>query len=90
VEGVKSIAAVPVVRRLPAAGPITFGRGLEVTVTFDEGAFEGASVFLLGAVLEQFFAKYVSINSFSETVIRTLDRGEVMRWPPRIGRRQQI
>ena len=72
------------------AGPITFGRGLEVTVTCDESAFEGASVFLLGAVLEQFFAKYVSINTFTETVVRTLDRGEVMRWPPRIGRRRTL
>ena len=38
-------------------------------------------MFLLGAVLERFFAKYVSINSFTETVLRTLQRGEVMRWP---------
>jgi type VI secretion system protein ImpG len=44
-------------------------------------------VFLLGAVLEQFFAKYVSINSFTETVLRTAQRQEVMRWPTRIGRR---
>ena len=42
---------------------------------------------LLGAVLEQFFAKYVSINSFTETVVSTPDAGEVMRWPARIGRR---
>ena len=56
---------------LPVPGPITFGRGLEVTVTCDEAAFEGSGVFLLGAVLERFFAKYVSINSFTETVLRT-------------------
>ncbi len=90
IDGVRSVSAKPVVRRLPMAGPITFGRGLEVTITFDESAFEGASVFLLGAVLEEFFAKYVSINSFTETVIRTMDRGEVMRWPPRIGRRRLL
>jgi type VI secretion system protein ImpG len=27
----------------------------------------------------------VSINSFTETVIRTLARGEIMRWPARGG-----
>ncbi len=90
IEGVKRIASRPLMRRVATAGPITFARGLEVTVTFDEAGFEGTGVFLLGAVLEQFFAKYVSINSFTETVIKTLDRGEVIRWQARIGLRQAI
>jgi type VI secretion system protein ImpG len=38
-------------------------------------------------VLERFFSKYVSINSFTETALSTKQRGEVMRWPPRIGGR---
>ena len=71
-------------------GPIAFARRLEVSLTLDETAFEGSGVFLLGAVLEQFFARYVSINSFTETVIKTLSRGEIMRWPTRIGQRQLI
>jgi type VI secretion system protein ImpG len=90
IEGVRSVNAEAVTRRLPLPGPIAFGRGLAVTVTCDETAFEGSGVFLLGAVLEQFFAKYVSINSFTETVVRTLDRGEVMRWPARIGQRRTL
>jgi type VI secretion system protein ImpG len=56
-------------------------------VTFDEAAFEGSGMFILGAVLDEFFARYVSINSFTETVVHSLDRGEVARWPARIGRR---
>ena len=48
------------------------------------------SFFLLGAVLEQFFAKYVSINSYTETVVKTIGRGEIIRWPARIGRRQTL
>jgi type VI secretion system protein ImpG len=53
-------------------------------------AFAGTGVFILGAVLEQFFAKYVSLNSFTETVIKTLQRGEIIRWPAQKGRRQTI
>jgi type VI secretion system protein ImpG len=87
IEGVQSVSSSPIVRRLPIDGPATFGRGLEVTIQCDETAFEGSSVFLFGAVLERFLAKYVSINSFTETVLRSLQRGEVMRWPARIGRR---
>jgi type VI secretion system protein ImpG len=59
-------------------------------VTFDENAFEGTGVFTLGAVLEQFFAKYVSLNSFTETVVKTQQRGEIMRWPAIMGRRPII
>ena len=44
----------------------------------------------VGAVLEQFFAKYASLNSFTETVIRSTERGELMRWPARIGRRHTL
>jgi type VI secretion system protein ImpG len=90
IEGIKSIRAEQVTRRIPIAGPIAFGRGLQITVTMEESAFVGTGVFLLGAVLDHFFARYVSINSFTETVVRTIDRGEVMRWPVRIGQRQIV
>jgi type VI secretion system protein ImpG len=70
------------------AGPLTFARGLEVRVIMDEEAYEGSGIFVLGAVLAHFFARYVSINSFTETVIVSQRRGEVMRWPSLIGKRQ--
>ena len=54
-------------------------------MTLDEAAFEGAGVFVLGAVLEQFFAKYVSLNSFTETLIKSTTRGVIMQWPARVG-----
>jgi type VI secretion system protein ImpG len=88
IDGVVSIQSRPITRRAPIPGPIAFARGLEVAVNLDESAFEGAGAFLLGAVLERFFAKYASINSFTETAVRSTERGEIMRWPARIGRRQ--
>ena len=86
VEGLKSVSAVPVNGRIPTRGPITFGRGLGVTLTCDEAAFEGTGMFLFGQVLEEFLAHYVSINSFTQTTLHSVERGEVMRWPPRLGR----
>jgi type VI secretion system protein ImpG len=90
IEGVKAVSSQPIVRRIPVPGPITFGRGLEITLTCDDGAFEGTGAFLLGAVMQQFFARYVSVNSFTETVLRTLERNEVARWPARLGTRQTL
>ena len=66
------------------------GRGLEIGLEFDENAFRGTGVFLLGAVLERFLTRYVSINSFTETVMRTTERGEVMRWRAKPGRRPNL
>ena len=88
IEGVLNITSRPILRRVRTPGPVSFARGLEVTINFDESAFEGIGVFILGAVLEQFLSKYVSLNSFTETVIRTQQRGEIMRWPSQMGKRQ--
>jgi type VI secretion system protein ImpG len=90
IEGVRSVESQSVTRRLPVSGPVAFGRGLEVSLTFDETAFEGMGVFLLGSVLERFFAKYTSINSFSETVLKSIQRKEIVRWPARLGRRPTL
>jgi type VI secretion system protein ImpG len=89
-EGVVRVASRPVVRRLPVPGPITFGRGLEIELELEEQSLRDPKAFLLGAVLEQFFAKYVTLNSFTETVVTTLERGEIMRWPTRLGSRHLL
>ncbi len=90
IEGVYSVRTRPVIRRVTTPGPIAFARGLEIHVTFDEQKYEGVGVCVLGAVLEQFFARYVSINSFTETIISTQQRKEIMRWPAQMGRRPII
>jgi type VI secretion system protein ImpG len=87
IDGVRNISSRPIVRRIVGPGPLTFGRGLEVSLTCDEANFQGTGAFLLGAVLAQFFGKYASINSFVETVLRTAQRGEIMRWAAEPGRR---
>ena len=56
----------------------------------DEKAFEGTGAFLLGAVLDRFFAEYSGFNHFTQTVIRSVERGEIMRWPPRMGMRRPL
>ncbi len=90
IEGLREVSSKACTRRLPMPGPIVFGRGLEITLEFDENAFRGTGVFLLGAVFERFLARYVSINSFTETVIRTTERGEIMRWKAKPGRRPTL
>jgi type VI secretion system protein ImpG len=85
IEGLLSIESKQVVRRLPFAGPVTHGHGVSIHLQCDEDGFEGRGVFLLGSVLEQFFSRYATINSFTETSLSTVKRGPVHRWPVRIG-----
>ncbi|MFO1272935.1 MAG: type VI secretion system baseplate subunit TssF [Rubrivivax sp.] len=87
VDGVRSAALKEVVRRLPMAGPITFGRGVEVDVELDDLAFEGGSAFLLGCVLERFVARHVSINGFTRMRVRSAARGTLLDGRPRCGAR---
>lgn len=87
VRGLLSVRTKPVARRLPLAGPIAFGRGLEVTLEVDPNAFHGHSAFLFGAVMARFLARHVEVNHFVETVLAASGRGEIMRWRPLCGTR---
>jgi type VI secretion system protein ImpG len=85
IEGVLSVSSQSTTRRIRDQGQIAFVRGLEIILEFEEMAFAGTGVFILGAVMNVFFSKYVSINSFTETVIKSRERGEIMRWPANPG-----
>lgn len=90
IRGIKSVDSRPVIRRFPQRAGTGAARGLEVAVTLDEKAFEGSGVFLLGAVLDRFLAEYAAMNHFTQTVVRTVERGDIMRWPPRAGARRVL
>src|SRR6266581_3204330 len=90
IRGVRHVDSRPIVRRIRQRSGIGVARGIEITVTIDEKAFEGTGAFLLGAVLDRFFAEYSGFNNFTQTVIRSVDRGEIIRWPPRMGMRRPL
>jgi type VI secretion system protein ImpG len=69
----------------------SFCRGVEVTIVFNEDKFVGASVYLFSAALEHFLGQYVSVNSFTRLVVKSLQRTGVLKaWPPRSGNRVLI
>lgn len=87
IAGVQKLRVSPVHRRVPNPGPIAFGRGVSLSLDVDEIPFAGSSPWLLGAVLEQFFARHVALNSFTEFSLQSIQRGPVASWAPRIGKR---
>jgi len=87
IRGLLAVESRPAVRRLRQANGTGAARGIEITVTFDEKAFEGSGIFHFGAVLDRFFTEYAPVNNFVQTIVRSSERGEIMRWPPRMGAR---
>ena len=101
VDAIRSVGVSPAVARLPppratatrrpgAGSTLAFGRGLDIAVEVDELAFEGGSAFLLGAVLQHYLARAVSINSFTRTTLKSLGRGFINQWVPQWGVRPTL
>jgi type VI secretion system protein ImpG len=90
IRSLRSIATRPVVRRVKNRFGVGAARGIEVSLAFEEKSFEGSGVFLLGAVLERFLAEYAALNHFTQTVVTTVERGEIARWPARSGSRRPL
>jgi type VI secretion system protein ImpG len=84
INGIVSLQSEYVTKRIGQS----FCRGLQVTVELDEDKFVGAGLYLFASVLERFLGQYVSVNSFTQLVAKTLQRKEPLKkWPPRNGNR---
>ena len=87
IESIQKLDARAVVRRHPVPGPVAFSRGLSIELTMDELGHEGGSAVMFAGVLHRFFTRHASLNSFVETTLHSLTRGELMRWRPELGAR---
>jgi type VI secretion system protein ImpG len=84
IEGIEEVRHSHVAMRIGRS----FCRGIEVTLVVNEDKFVGSSVYLFASVLERFLAQYVSINSFTRLVVKSIQRKQVIKaWPPRNGER---
>lgn len=82
IDGIVRLESTHVTKRLGRA----FCRGVQTTITFDEDKYVGSGLFLFATILERFLGQYVSVNSFSQMVARTIRKeGALKRWPPRSG-----
>lgn len=90
IDGVLSLSAETVTRRVPDAGRLAFARGLRLKFKLDDAAFENARMYLFASVLDRFMAEFAAVNSFTESVFESANEGVFTRCPPRLGRRRNI
>ncbi len=92
IKNLRSIAAEPAIARLQpqkssgsgAPQPIVFGRGIDISLTFEESEVAAAT---LAAVLDRFMAGYAPANSFTRTTLKGVDGRTRVEWPTRAGLR---
>ncbi len=86
IAGITQLSSQRHFARVVSEHGISFVRGTRVEMELDEEQFVGGGVYLFAAVLEYFLGLYASMNSFSQLVVRTPQRKEVLKqWPPRAG-----
>ena len=84
ISGITRLTSRYVTRRMGQS----IGRGVQVTIEFDEDKYVGTGIFLFAGILERFLGQYVSVNSFSQMVAKTIQKKEVLKsWAPRSGNR---
>jgi type VI secretion system protein ImpG len=84
INGIVSLKSTYTTKRIGRS----FCRGLQVEMTFDEDRFVGSALYLFANILERFMGQYVSVNSFTQLIVKTLQRKEVFKvWQPRSGER---
>ncbi len=61
-------------------------RGTSVELDLVETNFSGeGDLYLFATILNELFALYASLNSFTRLTVRGVKHGEVYQWPPRLG-----
>ena len=84
INGIVSLDSRHITKRMGQG----FCRGVEVIIEFDENKFVGTGLYLFACILERFLAQYVSVNSFSRLIAKSMQKKEVIKqWPPRNGNR---
>ncbi len=79
IRGVRSVDSRPVVRRLRQRIGTRHSPWHRGDRDPRRQGFEGTGPYLLGRILDRFLAEYASLNHFTQTVIRTTERGEILR-----------
>lgn len=87
IDSIIGIDIKPVTKRLPGVGPLIYGRGVSIKLTVDEKGFSGVSPFLLGLIIERWLSRHVSINTFIQFELHSMQRGLLYCWPVRVGLR---
>ena len=79
IAGIAGVSSKRHFARINSESGIAFARGTQVHMEFDEEDYSGSGVYLFAAVIDHFLGLYASLNSFSQLVVKTRQRREVLK-----------
>lgn len=82
IAGIQAVQAQPADRLVQRV--VMRGRDIGLEVRQDHFAGPG-DLFLFGSILDHFFGLYASMNTYCRLSVKEVLKGEVYRWPARIG-----
>lgn len=86
IDGIQAIDHRAATAWLPGKPFASFVRGLEVTLTVDEGSFVGSGLDIFARCIDRFLGLYVHLNSYIQLVLVSGRTGEeLIRCAPRTG-----
>jgi type VI secretion system protein ImpG len=86
IDGIIKLESSIVSSRINDQGRWAMCQGTRLTLTCDESFYTGNSLYLFGSVLDEFFAQYCTVNSFTQLVIKSQKHSTAkFTWEPRVG-----
>lgn len=70
-------------------GYLMRGQEIKIKIKSDHFASDG-DLYLFGSVLDNFFSSYASLNSFTSFMVDEVLKGDIYKWPAKIGDRPLI
>ncbi len=86
-QAVHSVDSSVLVQQVLRRGRPVVVRGVQVTLVLDEEALQGTGMAVLGQLLARCVATHVSVNSFVQTVVRSLQTGRTLTFKAMSGDR---
>ena len=80
VNSIKQLTVEPMTKIVRHKGAGSLIKGISIKLTFDENLLAGVHPFLFAAVLRHYFVRSISINSFVEMTVLTIQKGQIIKW----------
>lgn len=90
INSIKQLEVEPITKLVRHKGAGSLIKGMAIKITFDESLLAGVHPFLFASVLRHYFVRSISINSFVEMTVLTVQKGQIIKWTQLKGERSVL
>lgn len=80
INSITQLKVTPMTKVVRHKGAGSLIKGIAVQLTFDESLLAGVHPFLFASILRHYFSRIISINSFVEMTVLTVQKGQIIKW----------